>query len=180
MDELDWIWLVVILGGILISGLIKLFFLARRNKNEINFDEFDDTNKIKQREKQEKEDIIHEANVMSKVYREAYSQKTEEGSLLGHLAGIEAMEKAKEDLANFKIMDAVEVDEEGINEGTPIHNLKENGNNIEIALFKTWARGIFGCIKIGSEEQLNVVKHLLNQNYLINYYYKQKHLKEMD
>lgn len=158
MDELDWIWLVVILGGILISGLIKLFFLARRNKNEINFDEFDDTNKIKQREKQEKEDIIHEANVMSKVYREAYSQKTEEGSLLGHLAGIEAMEKAKEDLANFKIMDAVEVDEEGINEGTPIHNLKENGNNIEIALFKTWARGIFGCIKIGSEEQLNVVK----------------------
>ena len=41
--------------------------------------------------------------------------------------------------------------------------MKENGYDFDIELFKKWSRQIFGCIKLGTEEQLEVVKNFISE-----------------
>ena len=166
MSEVVLIWGLIGLVFIIISGFIKYLRTKIKRKKEIDFNEFEDISKIKEREEREQEDIVHETKVMSKVYREAFNESSERknNKIIAALDAFEATQEAQEHLENFKILDSVEVDEEEVNEGTPIHNIKENGHNIEIELFKKWARGIFGCIKIGTKEQLAVVKEFMSDN----------------
>lgn len=169
--------LIIVAAGVLISFLIKLFILIRnRNRNDINFDEFQDTEKIKERQERDEDQIYHEANVISKVYRDAFTQNASNSitAVFAPLAAQEAAEEAQKNLNDFKLMDAVEVDEEGINEGTPIHNIKENGNDIEIELYKKWARGIFGCIKYGTPKQLEVVKAFMSDELYSKFFLQEK------
>ncbi len=72
------------------------------------------------------------------------------------------LKKLKEDLYNFKVLDSVEVEEDDT-EGNQISKLKENGYDFDIELFKKWSRQIFGCIKLGTEEQLEVVKNFISE-----------------
>ena len=71
------------------------------------------------------------------------------------------------------------VREEIITEGSEKVELKENGYNIDIELFKRWSIQIFTCIKIGTDEQLNVVKNFISSN-LYNKLNKQKRMFERD
>lgn len=176
--EIEDIGLIILLiGAVIIPIIIKIVLSLRRPKNEINFDEFEDTSKIKVRDNTEKEDIKHEANVMSKVYSEAFQNSLNQNSgigILSHLDALEQVEKAQQDIENFKIVDSIEAEEEQVYEKVPIHELRQNGNNMEIELFKKWARGIFGCLKIGKEEQLNVVKEFITDELYSKYFLQAK------
>ena len=168
LEKIDLIGLAffIIVIGYTTVRLIYALDSRRKSKNKIKFDEFENISKIKQRERSEEEDIYYESAVISKVYKDAYDKSV---SIYGDDTYAEAdanraVERAKKDFENFKFLDSVEVEKESVYEQIPIQLLKEKGNNMEIELFKKWARGIFGCIKIGTEEQLEVVKSFMADN----------------
>jgi len=151
-----------------ICFFIKRQLKKRKDKNRISFDEFDDIEKIKEREAIEKASIEFESKVLDKVYKDTYNEVLNNStSLYKHTQALleanNAREKAAKDLHDFRIIDSVEVDKESIKEGSSIDSLRENGNDIDIELFKKWCRQIFGCIKIGTDEQLEIVKKFISE-----------------
>ena len=169
-------WFIVALILIGLGQLLRIIHLKLKARKKINFDEFEDISKIKERDQKEKEDILHETMVLDKVYTETYmnSDKYAGSTILAHLDALDAKEKAKQDLEDFKMLDQVEVEKEGVYEQVPISALREAGNTMEIELFKKWARGIFGCIKIGTEEQLSVVKDFMTEDLYSKFFMQAK------
>lgn len=192
------IFIIIILIYI-ISRIIKKIIGHIRYKNErkqFDFDEFDTIEKIKNQDKRAKEEIEYESEVLEKVYRDTYSESISEANKYdnrnynndndkldlkdiynefnAHRDAQEAVEKAKRDLYNFKILDAVEVEEEDIKEGNPINALKENGHNFDVRLFKKWTRQIFGCIKSGSNEALEIAKNFMSEELYDKLSYQRK------
>ena len=47
-------------------------------------------------------------------------------------------------------------------DGPVVLKLNENGYHFDVELFKKWSRQIFGCIKIGTKEQLEIVKKFIS------------------
>ena len=180
MGEMDFesLFVLMVLLGLLAATIVIriIYFFKNRRKRQIDFDEFQDTEKIKGRDVVNEEEMKHEEKAIDEAYKMAYVEASAKSlnPITAHFAALDAAQQAKESLNDFKLLDAVDVDEEGVNEGTPIHNLKENGNNIEIELFKRWARGIFGCIKIGTEQQLKVVKDFMTDDLYSKFYMQAK------
>ena len=155
----------IFLGLSRITNLISKI-IRNNKKSEITFDEFDDIEKIKQQEKKEKQEMEYEAKVLDEVYNDTFNENMNMDNDNVWKAINEAqkkVEEAKLHLYNFKILDSVEVEEDNIKEGVSISALRENGNNFDVELFKKWSRQIFGCIKLGTEEQLEVVKKFMTE-----------------
>lgn len=176
------VFILIVLIYIIIQVVKKIIrhIEYKNERKQINFDEFDTIEKIKQQDKRAKEEMEYESEVLEKVYKDTYSEslsdlrknnnynKDENSeiedfyfSLEAHVEAKEAVEKAKRDLYNFKILDAVEVEEEDVKEGNSINALKENGHHFDVRLFKKWSRQIFGCIKSGSNEEMEIIKNFM-------------------
>ena len=170
--------LIIGLIIVLILVIMKLIFYSgtKKDKDNIKFDEFDDIEKVKEQEKKEKVQMEHEANVLDTVYSDSFIKSLENNinkntsagetilyTVKAHFDAMGDTEKAKKDLYNFKVLDSVEVEKDKITEGHQINRLRENGINFEVELFKKWSSQIFGCIKAGEEEQLNVVKNFISE-----------------
>lgn len=156
---------IFILLVLIIIGAIINKIMQKKKKEQIKFDEFDDIQKIKQQEMKEKQEMEYESEVLNQVYEDTYNNSNESNLydiMKAHLNAQKEVEKAKEDLYNFKVLDSVEVEEDDT-EGNQISKLKENGYDFDIELFKKWSRQIFGCIKLGTEEQLEVVKNFISE-----------------
>lgn len=184
---INYIYLGMILTCVVIIPFIKKIIRHIKYKKEIKqikFDEFDTIEKIKKQDKRTREEMEYEAKVLEKVYKDTYSQSMEEANKYdnrnyynndkldlkdiyneynAHQDAQEAVERAKRDLYNFKILDAVEVEEEDVKEGNSINALKENGHNFDVRLFKKWSRQIFGCIKSGSNEAMEIIKNFMTE-----------------
>lgn len=193
----DLIFFFLLLFFIIIGTIIR-FIQGLINKNkahQINFDEFDDIEKIKQQDINSKEEMEYESEVLSQVYRDTYNDamfnltlelldeknRTIFPDINSNSELFETdnqskidIEKIKRDLYNFKIIDNVEIEEDIVKEGVPINALKENGHNFDVKLFKKWSRQIFGCIKSGSEEELNIVKNFISEELYDKLEYQRK------
>lgn len=137
---------------------------SKKRKNKIDFDEFDVVEKIKKQDIKDKQKIEYEAQVLNKVYHDTYNKYNTSDSLglTAYIKAQEAIEKAKKDFYNFEVLDSVEIEKESIKEAGSIRALKENGNTFDVELFKKWARQICGCIKLGTDKQLKVVKNCVS------------------
>jgi len=195
---INYIYLGMILICVVIIPFIKKIIRNikyKRERKAFNFDEFDTIDKIKNQDKRAREEMEYEAKVLEKVYKDTYSQYMEEANKYdnrndynndkldlkdiyneynAHQDAQEAVEKAKRDLYNFKILDDVEVEEEEVKEGIPINALKENGHNFDVRLFKKWTRQIFGCIKSGSNENLEAIKNFMAEELYDKLAYQRK------
>ena len=186
-DIVDLIFLIIII----VTGIIVRFInwiKLKIKQSKISYDEFDeftDIETIKKQQLKEKQELEYEHQVLKQVYSDAYSDSLREARndrnryryiengyqndignydrLMAHRDAQKTVEEVKRDLYNFKVIDAVEV-EEDISEGNPINVLRENGYNFDIGLFKKWSRQIFGCIKSGTEEQLKIVKQFMSES----------------
>ena len=178
-----YIVLIVIIFLPFIHKFVNNILRKKNKESNINFDEFDNIDKIKQQELKEKLEMEYETEVLDKVYRDSYYNSLKEAVKEEHdyipdeyfrtennFSVIDAIvdahknvKKAKEDIYNFSVLDAVEVEEDYVVEGNPINALRENGYTFDINLFKKWSRQIFGCIKSGSEEQLKIVKNFMSE-----------------
>jgi len=181
-EYIEFIGIIVIIIFSVIGAIINKIRKMIRNK-QVNFDEFDDIEKIKEQELKEQEELEYESEVLKQVYHDSYINALNESytnrrqygfnnysdeidntdRFKAHLEAQLNVEKAKKDLYNLKLLSDVEIEEDDVKEGIPINALRENGYNFEVKLFKKWARQIFGCIKIGTEEQLEVVKNFMTE-----------------
>lgn len=166
MNKTIIIFFIALICIIVLPIIIRLIKENKRLK-EINFDEFDDIDKIKQQEEKEKQEMKYEYKVLKKVYNDSFQDRNGNGikeiTISDMIKAQKNVKEAKEQLYNFKMLDSVEVDNENVPEGISIDALRENGNNFDINLFKKWSRQIFGCIKMGTEEQLNIVKNFMTE-----------------
>ena len=160
-----------------------------KEKKQIRFDEFDNIEKIKSQRIKNIKELEHESNIMNNAFNSSYlnsitdtmlekngEQITDFDRLNARNEAIQHMEDVDEALYKNKTHN---VREEIITEGSEKVELKENGYNIDIELFKRWSIQIFTCIKIGTDEQLNVVKNFISSN-LYNKLNKQKRMFERD
>lgn len=159
MDGPMIVVILVIVGVIVLPKVIEYMKENKKNKN-INFNEFDVIDKIKQQEEKDEEQMQIELEVLKEVRSEAYREQR-----AGTISSSEAdrrVKEAKRHLKNFRILDSVEVEGKKIHEDVTISALQENGNNFDTELFKKWSKEIFKCIKAGTEE-LKIVKNFLTE-----------------
>lgn len=169
MESLFFVIFIIILA--IINKIIEAI-KNRRDKKRINFDEFDDIEKIKNERIKNIKEIEYESHIMNNAFNTSYmnsitntmlEKNGEEITNLDRLnarnEAIQHMEDVDEALYKNKTHN---VREEIITEGSEKVELKENGYNIDVELFKKWSIQIFKCIKIGTEEQLNIVKNFIS------------------
>lgn len=78
------------------------------------------------------------------------------------ISSINKMVEDKEKRKKTKILDNFEADTENkIYEGSEINEISENYSNFNLELFKKWSKGIFLCIEIGEQEELEIIKDLI-------------------
>lgn len=141
----------------------------RKNKSAKNiiFDEFDDIDKIKKQEEASKHEMEYEYNVLKAVYKDSFQDIDEDGikdiTIRDMIEAKRNVKEAERHLYNFKVIDSVKLSNDEVPEGTYINALKENGNDFDVNLFKKWSRQIFGCIKVGTKEQLELVKNFMTE-----------------
>ena len=141
-------------------------------KTNIDFDEFDDLEKIKEIEMKEKETTKYESQILQQVYYDATKKYNDSPIADEKIRG--EVEKAKKSLNDFRIIDNVEVEKEDVKEGASIKSLREGGHTFDVELFKKWSRQIFGCIKIGNDEQLAVVKNFITDELFDRFLFQKK------
>lgn len=186
MESLYFVIFLIILA--IINKIIEAV-KKRRDRKRINFDEFDDIEKIKNERIKNIKELEHESHIMNNAFNNSYlnsitntmlEKNGEEITNLDRLnaryEAIQHMEDVDEALYKNKNHN---VREEIITEGSEKIELKENGYNIDVELFKKWSVQIFKCIKIGTEEQLNVVKNFISGT-LYSKLDKQKKMFERD
>lgn len=140
----------------------KIGCLKQNSKQkDINFDEFGDIEEIREQEEKNKQQMQYEYEVLKQAYEEAFDDdyKVEYSEIIE--AG-KNLDDVKKDLYNFKILDSINISDNKKPEGAFVQAIKENGNSIDIELFKNWSMQIFKCIKMGSKEELNIVKNVIN------------------
>lgn len=158
------IFLVFIVLGIMVPNFIRYIIKKikkRATTGGINFNEFDDIDKIKQQEEKEREQMKNELEVLNRVATRTFFETG--GSVLSFLHAKRDVEQAREDIKNFELLDSVEVEGKKIYEGVSIKAIKENCKNFDAELFKKWSREIFLCVKSGTEEDLKVVKNFITE-----------------
>lgn len=153
-----------------------------RKQDNINFDEFDDIQEVKEQEKINKQEMQYEYEVLERVYEKTLdrisSNKSESLDIGDIIEAQKEVEKAKKDLYNFKVLDSVKVTNENNPEGEYIVAIKENQKNFDVELFKNWAMQIFKCIKLGSEEELKIIEKLMTHQMYSKLLQQTKKLKE--
>ena len=90
----------------------------------------------------------------------------------------DAANKARKDFYNFDLIDSVEIDDESIKEGVPINAIKETEKDLDIELFKKWSRQIFGCVKIGKDEQLKVIRNFISDDLYDKFIFQMKQFEK--
>ncbi|MBQ9297504.1 MAG: TIM44-like domain-containing protein [Clostridia bacterium] len=174
------ITILIIIIILVVSKIID--FINKRNiKSKIEFNEFDDLGQIKENQRKEEKELEYEAKVLNKVYMDTYEKSMQKSyeerrksftgfdkddermdRYIAYKEASEAREKARQDLENFKVLDAVEVKKENVKEGVTISALKENGYNFDFELFKDWCKEIFLSIKSDKKDQMNVTKNFIS------------------
>ena len=182
--DLVIIVLMVFVGAI---GKIIIQQIQNNQKKNIKFDEFDDLEEVKKAEEKERKEMEYEYDVLSNVYSNTYNnsiRKYQHDSDDGELSALGILwsaseanketEKARKDLADFRLLDSVDYGKEDVTEGNQISALRENGNNFETDLFKKWSLEIFKCIKSKNEEVLEAVKNFMTEELYSKLLYQRK------
>lgn len=174
MDSIEGIIYILALFLVVIGSIAEII-KKKMQKKQINFDEFDDIDKIKQQTLTEKHDLEHESNLINNVYNASYANSIAETIINMNSTGATEITEADRREAHLDAINEVQkvdaalyknknhnIREEIITEGSEAVELKENGYNFDVELFKKWAMQIFVCIKLGTKEQLNIVKNFIS------------------
>lgn len=160
----ELIFYIVILASLAsITYIKKYLYKEKLSKREIEFNEFDDVEKVLQQEEHEKEQLLIDWEILNRVTDEANRRAAEIDTYAAYKHAEREIEKARKDIKNFRFLDSIEVEEDKIYEGATVTAIKENGNNFDTELFKKWAKEIFKCIKSRTEEELNAVKYFITE-----------------
>jgi len=191
----EYIELIMLMGFLVFIFIVDFIYNNNNKSSQINFDEFDDIEKIKQQDTNSKEEMKYESEVLKQVYRDSYDNTMFNLTLdsmnnkgqdffsehsydyqqqQAHYNAEIDVEKVKRDLYNFKVIDAVKSEKDNIKEANPINALRRNGYNFDVKLFKKWSRQIFACIKSGSEEELKIVKNFISEELYDKLEYQRK------
>lgn len=148
----------------IIKQLNKNSISKKVSKKNIKFDEFDDIEKVLQQEKHEKEQMLIDLEILNKVSKEANRRASAIDTPEAYAQARREIEQAEKDIKNFRFLDSVEIEEDKICEGPTIAAIKESQSNFNTDLFKKWCIGIFRCIKSGTKQELEAVKHFVNES----------------
>lgn len=186
MESLFFVIFIIILA--IINKIIEVI-KKRRDKKRINFDEFDDIEKIKNERIKNIKEIEHESNIMNNAFNTSYLNSITDTMLEKNGEEITNLDRVNARYEAIQHMEDVDealyknkthnVREEIITEGSEKVELKENGYNVDVELFKKWSIQILKCIKIGTEDQLNIVKNFISSA-LYSKLDKQKKMFERD
>jgi len=184
----DKAYIIVLVLSIPIGFLIK--YIAEKNKkSRIDFDEFSDIEKMKEQEIKDKATLNFETEKLNQLYHDAYIEESfnemdkinnkvtsffdaiaddkDKNNLKFGTVKTEYSETAARNAQKY--MDHLHKNKSGVVyqkeylDGPIVSNLRENGYNFDVELFKKWSRQIFGCIKEGKEEQLEMVKNFISE-----------------
>lgn len=181
--------IIYIILAVLVVLIIAIFpyilkHIERTKKNkEIRFDEFDDIDKIRKQEENSKQEMKYEYRIINSVLDKTFDYATketyidEDGIPITKQNNQKKKEATVEDIRTFKLLDSVEVEEEKIPEGSIINSISETEKNFDVELFKKWSKQIFWCIKIGTEEQLKLVKNFIVETMYDKLIYQNKQLE---
>ncbi len=196
---MDLFFVIFVVVVTIVIEIINIF--KNKKDKSIKFDEFDDIDEVRKQEEKEKEEMEYEYNVLRKVYSDTYNKTLREmgqdqtledieynrykedeipffEKIIAEGAANDAMEKARKDLADFRLLDSVDYDKEDVTEGNQISSLRENGNNFETDLFKKWSLEIFKCIKSKDEEVLETVKNFMTEELYSKLLYQRKQFEK--
>lgn len=138
-----------------IPRIIKKYKIKKKNE-KFNFDEFKDIEEIKEVEDNSLEELNNEWKVLNDIAYDMYKDKKNN---IFDIA--KEQRRAVRDMQNFEFLDSVEVEEETNKEGVHISKIQEKINGFEAELFKKWSKQIFKCIKLGGEEELEIIKKFI-------------------
>ena len=196
---MDLFFVIFVVVVTIVIEIINIF--KNKKDKSIKFDEFDDIDEVRKQEEKEKEEMEYEYNVLRKVYSDTYNKTLREmgqdqtledieynrykedeipffEKIIAEGAANDAVEKARKDLADFRLLDSVDYDKEDVTEGNQISALRENGNNFETDLFKKWSLEIFKCIKSKNEEVLETVKNFMTEELYSKLLYQRKQFEK--
>ena len=196
---MDLFFVIFVVVVTIVIEIINIF--KNKKDKSIKFDEFDDIDEVRKQEEKEKEEMEYEYNVLRKVYLDTYNKTLREmdqdqtledieynrykedeipffEKIIAEGAANDAVEKARKDLADFRLLDSVDYDKEDVTEGNQISALRENGNNFETDLFKKWSLEIFKCIKSKNEEVLETVKNFMTEELYSKLIYQRKQFEK--
>ena len=74
------------------------------------------------------------------------------------------LEKAREDLKNFKIIDNINIKSDTIAEGNTINKLTENNIDLDIESFKKLCNNIFRILSTGTIDEIESIKNFLDND----------------
>ncbi len=153
--------IIGIIGVIIIIEIIEYIIKKiRKYKKEINFNEFDDLEKIKQ-EQNDEQHMKNELKELQKLMEENELQKIKNRKKQKNI--IDIIDKGIKDRKKRKktrILEEFEPDLEQykIYEGSEIVELNEDNEKFNLDLFKKWCSGIFLCIEMGHQKELETIK----------------------
>ena len=196
---MDLFFVIFVVVVTIVIEIINIF--KNKKDKSIKFDEFDDIDEVRKQEEKEKEEMEYEYNVLRKVYSDTYNKTLREmdqdqtledieynrykedeipffEKIIAEGAANDAVEKARKDLADFRLLDSVDYDKEDVTEGNQISALRENENNFETDLFKKWSLEIFKCIKSKDEEILEIVKNFMTEELYSKLLYQRKQFEK--
>ena len=132
----------------IIPQLKKVITKVKRKQN-LNFNEFEDWEKIEQNEI-ENEQLENEWERIEQAYNDKYS--------------IFQNDQVKKNMESIKFIDTFEADdEENVKETTSIATILKEDNTFDVNLFKKWCSNIFEYMQIGTEKQLEQIKEVIIQ-----------------
>lgn len=189
-------FIVIVIGAILLTPYIMQFITTlihiiiaktnhiefNKNKEDIEFDEFADIEKVIKQEEKDKKEIRYHNEVLGKVYNDTFIESHNKyKNFLDIEAIIEAqsnIEEAKKDLYDFRRLDSVKIKNGKKPEGAYIRDIKANQKEFDAELFKNWSMQIFKCIKIGNKEELEILKKVMTSQLYNNLTFQMKEFKK--
>ncbi len=182
------LFIILLLVFGVIWAIISEIIDRKRRKKKIEFDEFDDIESIKQQLSDNGEELEYEHQSSGNAYDTAYTIAITDAMLNAGPDGIsdhdielaeEAAKKSQNELAEALYKNKNHnVREEIITEGSTAVKLKENGYNFNVDLFKKWSTQIFKCIKIRSEDNLEIVKNFISEELYAKFEKQMKQFKD--
>ena len=189
-------FIVIVIGAILLTPYIMQFITTiihniiaktnhiefNKNKEDIEFDEFSDIEKVTKREEKEKKEIKYHNEVLGKVYTDSFLENNNKYKNFLDIEDIinaqNNIEQAKKDLYNFRRLDSVKIKNGKKPEGTHIRDIRANQEGFDAELFKNWSMQIFKCIKIGDKEGLEILKKVMTRQLYNNLTFQMKEFEK--
>ena len=142
-------YIVCFIFVICIIPIIKIIaskMSSFKRKKQMNFNEFDDWEKIEQQEI-EREQLENEWEFIEDVYKDRYGNE----------------EKVRKKVNAIKIMDTLKVEDDEVKDAIQINKILEDDNNFDAELFKKWSNNIFEYVLLSNKIELEQIKSSISK-----------------